>query len=195
MLSSNVTPSEDDACPAGAAATVFVNLGTNERRVPSLRVALELLQHTFGEVHRSSVYESEAVGFEGEPFFNMTAAFATASSARVVARRLRDIEACCGRDRTRPRFSSRTLDADLLLYGDAVLIDQDLELPRPEILTQAHVLGPLAEVAGARMHPLVGRTFAELWSNFGAARRAIRRVSLDLQSDSRSPGIAGGDAC
>jgi len=71
-----------------------------------------------------------------------------------------------GRSRTSQKFSSRTLDVDLILYGDTVLDEPNLRLPRDEITRYAFVLEPLAEIAPDLRHPVIGATYRELWADF-----------------------------
>ena len=68
-----------------------------------------------------------------------------------------------GRRRDVPRFSSRTLDADIVLYGDQVLTGEgNLQIPRPE-LKYAFVLKPLTDIAAGVVHPVLRKTLIELW--------------------------------
>ena len=69
---------------------------------------------------------------------------------------------------------SRTLDLDLLLYGEVMSSGNGIELPRDDVLSYAFVLGPLAEIAPALKHPVVQRTFAELWNEFEPSHRMHR---------------------
>jgi 2-amino-4-hydroxy-6-hydroxymethyldihydropteridine diphosphokinase len=159
-------------------ARVFISIGSNIDRAASIRDGVKALRERFGAIDLSSVYESEAVGFAGDPFYNLVAAFDTDEPVAAVAGALRRIEDAHGRDRSGPRFSSRTLDLDLLLYDDLVL-EGELELPRGEITENAFVLWPLAELAPARRHPVAGETFAGLWGRFDKGRQPLWPVPFE----------------
>jgi len=145
-------------------ALVFVSVGSNVERERHVRGALAALRRRFGPLLISSVYETPAVGFDGDPFYNLVVAFVTAQPAREVAATMHTIEAEHGRVHGSERFGPRTLDLDLLLYGDTVLHEDGLDLPRPEITHHAFVLQPLAEIASDVPHPASGRHYGELWS-------------------------------
>lgn len=159
-------------------ARVYVSVGTNIDRERNVRAALDALEAHYGSVQCSTIYETAAVGFDGDDFYNFVVGFDTGESPAEVAARLRAIEDANGRVRTGPRFSSRTLDLDLLLYDDLVLEEGRLQIPRDEIVHQAFVLAPLAEIAGERRHPLLGASFAQLWADFPKADLALRPVRL-----------------
>ncbi|MGD2073430.1 MAG: 2-amino-4-hydroxy-6-hydroxymethyldihydropteridine diphosphokinase [Gammaproteobacteria bacterium] len=147
-------------------ARVFVSIGSNIDRERNVAAALERLGGAFGALEQSTVYETEAVGFEGDPFYNLVVGFDTDLGPREVADLLHRIEDEQERERHGARFGARTLDLDLLLYDELVLDEADLRLPRPEILEYAFVLRPLAEIAGERIHPLTGASFAAMWDAF-----------------------------
>ena len=158
---------------------VFLSLGSNIEREHNIRSAVRALRRRFGDLQLSRVYESEAVGFDGDAFYNLVAAFDTEEDVHAVNRALAEIEDSHGRDRSGPRFSSRTLDIDLLLYGDRTLDEQGLRLPRGEITRNAFDLQPLAELAPDLRHPLEGRSYAELWADFDQASQRLWPVDFD----------------
>lgn len=143
---------------------VWISLGSNIEPERQLPAALTRLRAEYGPLSCSPVYRTRAVGFEGPDFLNMVAGFESAQPPAAIRQRLRQIEDAAGRVREGDAFSSRTLDLDLLTYGDLVIDQPPLQLPRDEILQQPFVLGPLAQVAPHELHPLTGRSYGELWA-------------------------------
>ena len=152
---------------------VFVSLGSNIEPDKHIPAGIVALRQVFGDVRISTIYRCPAVGFDGPDFHNAVAAFDTVEAVDTVAANLRRIEEAAGRERSDVKFSSRTLDLDLLLYGDAVLHDCGLDIPRGEITRYAFVLGPLAELAPDRRHPVTGERFDRLWQTFDSAGQSL----------------------
>jgi 2-amino-4-hydroxy-6-hydroxymethyldihydropteridine diphosphokinase len=159
---------------------IYISLGSNIEREANTRAGVRALQQHYGELELSSVYESEAVGFEGDAFYNMVIACDTDEDVHEVVRQLHAIENANGRDRNGPKFSSRTLDLDLLLYDDLVLDTNSLKLPREEILYNAFVLWPLAEIAPTLIHPVVRQSYNELWTSFDRAGANLHPIEFDF---------------
>jgi len=154
----------------------FLSIGSNidpQRHIPA---ALKDLTTLFGPLEVSSTYESEAVGFEGPLFHNLVAAFHSHLSAETVAEHLRAVEERHGRTRESQKFSSRTLDIDLILWGDETFSRGRLQIPRAETIRYAFVLEPLAELAPNLEHPGTGKTYAALWSEFDRTGVKQRRL-------------------
>ena len=158
---------------------VYISIGSNIDKETSIRKGITDMQSTFGELQLSSVYQSEAVGFDGDDFYNLVAAFDTEQDVMTISRQLHEIEDQNGRDRSGPRFSSRTLDLDLLVFDDLITDENDLEIPRGEILENAFVLWPLAEIAPQLTHPVTHQSYAEHWAAFDKTKEKLYPVEFD----------------
>lgn len=146
-------------------ARIYISIGSNIQRDYYVRAGVKALQQQFTAVQLSSVYESDAVGFNGDAFYNMVAAADTDLTIEQCVALLKQIEDQFGRVRGSEKFSGRTLDLDLLTY-DNVSCDTPVILPRPEITENAFVLWPLAEIAPDEVHPTSGQRYACLWQNY-----------------------------
>ncbi len=159
--------------------SVYLSIGSNIQREKHIRAGVKALQQIFGAVSLSSVYESDAVGFEGSPFLNLIAVFETIKTPTEVDAILDGIEKDNGRTAEQKKFNPRTLDLDLVLYGDYISEDPNLEIPRGEITRYAFVLEPLAEVAGELKHPLIKRNYQELWQEFDRSAVVQKRIPFN----------------
>lgn len=167
---------------------VFVSIGSNIDKERHVRAAVAELRRRYGDIVVSSVYESEPVGMQGENFYNLAVSFVTDQTPRAVAAALHDIESRHQRDRRGARFVSRTLDLDLILYGDAVVNEGGLAIPRAEVTTCAYALWPLAEIAGDARHPANGERFSDLWSRFDKNTQPIWPVDIALDQGNPKDG-------
>jgi len=152
---------------------VYLGLGSNIDRHKHITAALDALFDAFGELSLSSVFESEAVGFDGSPFFNMVVGLETDQSIARLSDRLKQIEDDNGRRRQGPKFASRTLDIDILIYGDWVGEYAGVSLPRDEITKNAFVLWPLAQIAPEREHPTLNKSYSQLWQAYDKERQKL----------------------
>ncbi len=143
---------------------LHLNIGSNQNRRINIRLALNKLKSNFTDITVSSLFESPAEGFVGSNFYNVGVNAKTKNNINEVVGILHDIENSLGRDRSLPKFSSRIIDLDLVLYNDA--IDEDLKVPRRDILKYAFVLAPLAELNPEDIHPQKGISFLNLWEEF-----------------------------
>lgn len=157
---------------------VFLGLGSNIERERYLTAGLDALQRLLGDLSLSSVYDGAAIGFDGQPFLNMVVAGDTAVPLDEFSRQLRAIEMAHGRSATTTRFSARQLDIDILTFGDAVGVHHGITLPREEILQNAFVLRPLAELAPQGMHPVVRRSYGQLWAEYDKQKQPLARVDF-----------------
>jgi 2-amino-4-hydroxy-6-hydroxymethyldihydropteridine diphosphokinase len=131
-------------------ALVYIGLGSNlGNRVQTIRRALDLLRadDDIEVVRVSSLRETDPVGYTDQPrFLNGVAALETQLAPRALLERMLAVERELGRTRDGPRFGPRTIDLDLLLYGDAVVDEPGLEIPHPRMAERPFVLEPLAEL-------------------------------------------------
>ena len=143
---------------------VHLNIGSNQNRRTNIRLAMKALEQYFSEIVLSSLFESPSEGFKGNDFYNVGVNITTLKTSNQVVDILRDIENSLGRDRSLPKFSSRMIDLDLVLYDG--IIDETLNVPRKDILKYAFVLAPLAELNPEAIHPLEGTSYQNLWKIF-----------------------------
>jgi len=156
----------------------WLSLGSNVEPEKHLRAALAELRARFGEIAVSPAYRFPAIGFDGAAFLNLAAGIDTDPDAVALNTWLHALEDRHGRRRDVPRYSDRTLDIDIVLYGDEVLRGPgNLEVPRAE-LKHAFVLKPLAEIAADVVHPTLHKTLAELWRGHPEHDALFERVAL-----------------
>ncbi len=163
---------------------IFLGIGSNVEPQRHICAALDRLAQQFAPLSLSPVYESEAVGFDGDPFHNFVAAFDSELALDALIARLKQIEDELGRDRDQPRFSPRTIDIDLLLYGEQVCDGEPLVLPRDEITRNAYVLRPLAELAPDLIHPRLGLRMAELWQTYDPTQQRLWPIAFAWPAES-----------
>ncbi len=158
---------------------VFVAAGSNVEPIAHLQRACEELLETWHDAVFSRAYRNKAVGFEGPDFVNLVVGFSTAQPLDTVIARLHAIETQCGRPRHAPKWASRTMDLDVLLYGDRVEKTSEYTLPRPDLLKRPFMLGPLAEIAPEVVHPTEHGTIGDLWQAFDRDAHPMEVVVLD----------------
>jgi 2-amino-4-hydroxy-6-hydroxymethyldihydropteridine diphosphokinase len=149
--------------------TAYIGLGANLPSIAgppesTLAAAGSRLESVGRVVARSSLYSTEPVGFAEQPrFVNAVVALETELAPRSLLESLLTIEREFGRDRAASFPNGpRTLDLDILLFGDLKISDPDLEIPHPRLAERAFVLVPLAEIAPNAIDPASGRTMGQL---------------------------------
>jgi len=155
----------------------YISIGSNINKDEHIPASLRALEQAFGELAVSSIYETEAVGFTGDVFYNLVVGFDSDLEVKAVTKQLRQIELDNGRTRDSRKFAARTLDLDLILYGDLIVNDGRLQIPRDEIEHYAFVLEPLAEIAPSLQHPVSHISYAELWEQFDKSDLRQKRVA------------------
>ncbi|MDH3979529.1 MAG: 2-amino-4-hydroxy-6-hydroxymethyldihydropteridine diphosphokinase [Gammaproteobacteria bacterium] len=156
-------------------AQVYVSIGSNIDRERNISLALQQLADDYGHLQQSSVYESDAVGFDSAPFYNLVVGFRTRVDPFQLQEQLHAIEAASGRERSES-MTARSLDLDLLIYDDVVMDEGGLILPRADITRYAFVLYPLAEIVPDARHPVSGERYADMWSAFDDSDQVLTRV-------------------
>ncbi len=159
-------------------ARIYISVGSNIEPEKNIREGIKQLYRMFSDITLSSVYLSEAIGFSGDDFYNLVVGAETSSSVSDVRSEFKVIELASGRQPDAAKFSSRSLDLDLLLY-DNVICREPVRLPRPEITFNAFVLRPLAEIAPDCVHPEVGETMVSLWRKYDKTSQVLRPIDFE----------------
>lgn len=161
---------------------IYISIGSNVEREKNIQHAIALLTAKFSNIKCSDVYESEAVGFAGDAFYNLVVKTSTKQSLETVLEILKKIEIECGRggenNRSEKKFAPRPIDLDLLLFGNKILHNENIDLPRADITRYAFVLLPLSELAPDLQHPELKISFSDLWQGFAGEKDKQKRVSF-----------------
>jgi 2-amino-4-hydroxy-6-hydroxymethyldihydropteridine diphosphokinase len=158
---------------------VFVAAGSNIDPVKQLTLALDELRRSFRPLLISPAYRNKAVGFEGEDFLNLVVGFDASDDLYRIRERLQQIEALCGRPRDAAKWAPRSMDLDILLYGDEIKNEPGLILPRPDLVKRPYMLKPMADIAPNVVHPTLHKTMRQLWNDFEDKAHAMTVVQLD----------------
>jgi 2-amino-4-hydroxy-6-hydroxymethyldihydropteridine diphosphokinase len=164
----------------------FIGVGSNIGPEDNIREALRRLAQSTRLVSISTFYREPAIGRTEEPdFYNGVVAIDTdLPPAKLKWEVLRPIEAALGRRRTADKYASRTIDLDLLLYGDLLLSSNDLTLPDPDILKRAFIAVPLYELAPALALPGSGLPIRQIAKQFAAqSMHPLREYTRRLQDE------------
>jgi 2-amino-4-hydroxy-6-hydroxymethyldihydropteridine diphosphokinase len=152
---------------------VYIGIGSNlgDRRNNCLRAIALLGTGGVKVLKRSSSHETEPWGVKEQPrFLNMAVEAETDMTPRELLSLLKKIEDRMGRTRT-VKWGPRTIDLDILFYGNIIIREPDLEIPHPLMHTRNFVLEPLREIAPQKVHPLLHRTVAELTAELGREKK------------------------
>ena len=151
---------------------VYLGIGSNINRIYNITKGLLDLKNKFGEIRLSPVYRSKAYGFRGQDFYNLVACLKCNYQLPRLKRELKQIEAKFGRKKTPAKFTSRTLDIDILLYGNLITKN----VPHSDITRLAFMLKPLSDLAPDLIHPLTGQSFADIWKTFDSSKQPLTNV-------------------
>ena len=144
--------------------TTYIALGSNQgNRFDYLQKAVDAIFSEIGSVTTlSSVYETPSWGFDGNDFLNACLSVDTYYPAEKVLQKLLEIETRFGRQRHGDGFANRSLDLDVLFYGQQQLNTETLTLPHPHIAKRRFVLQPLADIAADFIHPTLNKSISSL---------------------------------
>lgn len=157
--------------------TAFLCLGSNIKPKRHIRFAVQRLQRDFNNVVTSNVYKSSAVGFDGDDFLNLAIALKTDFSLGELLRYTDSLEKDAGRIRvSRGNYDSRTLDVDVVMFGNLTGQHKGRQWPSEDIQDNAHVLLPMSEIAGDRAHPALGVNFTQLWKEFNSVGQRLKQI-------------------
>lgn len=157
---------------------VYVAAGSNIEPARYLSRALEELAKVYSPITPSPAYRNKAVGFTGDDFINLVIGFHTEDAPDDVRRQLQKIEAACDRPKDAPKWAPRTMDLDILLFGNLVSNEPGLVIPRPDLVKRPYMLKPMADISPDVRHPTLGKTMRELWEAFSSGEHSMVEVSL-----------------
>ncbi len=144
--------------------SVYIALGSNiGQKQVFLQNAIDAIFRSIGTVNKvSAVYETPAWGFDGDPFYNSCIKVKTRLKAQEVLKILQTIENSMGRVRQTEGYENRTIDLDILFFGDDCIEDIDLKIPHPELSKRDFVLFPLADITPQKKHPILNENIEDL---------------------------------
>jgi 2-amino-4-hydroxy-6-hydroxymethyldihydropteridine diphosphokinase len=171
-----------------AVKTVYLSLGSNlGDRLGALQAAMARLAAPDFRIRRvSSIYETEPVDLRDQPWFlNLVLEAETDLFPKQLLARIRKVELELGHKRLRKK-GPRTIDIDILLYGETVIESAELVIPHPRLTERRFVLEPLAELAPQLRHPVSRQTIAEMLpATLGQAVRAFRAKTPRTAKDAK----------
>lgn len=159
---------------------IFVGIGSNIDREKNIKSCVSILKDVYGDMMISPVYETESMGFDGPNFYNLVSCFETNQSVYELKNTLNEIENDHGRHFNETKFSSRTLDIDILYYDDLVLSDDKIQIPRKEICEYDFVLKPLVDLVPDFIHPTHNISHKDMMNNIKIKTQIISTINIDL---------------
>ncbi len=159
---------------------IFVGIGSNIDREKNIKSCITILKDMYGDIIISPVYETESMGFDGPSFYNLVSCFETDESIYELKNTLNKIENNHGRHFNETKFSSRTLDIDILYYDDLILSDDKVQVPRKEICEYDFVLKPLIDLVPDFIHPVHNISHKEILDSIKIKQQIISIVNMDF---------------
>ncbi|KJY83597.1 2-amino-4-hydroxy-6-hydroxymethyldihydropteridine pyrophosphokinase [Vibrio galatheae] len=142
--------------------TAYIGIGSNIERRKHIAAAIDELTNIGADIRLSTIYECESIGFDSSAFYNLVVEMKTSFNLTEFSSQLRNIERKLGRAENASKFEPRTIDLDIILFGEHTS-ETKPELPRRDIFEYAFVLKPLLELCPQLVVPQDGRTIEEIW--------------------------------
>ena len=158
---------------------VYVGIGSNIKQEEHIKACVKSLNKEFIDLELSPTYESSSMGFDGPNFYNLVATFRTNHDVVELKRILNAIERDNGRSLGEVKFSSRTLDIDILYYDE--LVDVQKNIPRSEIVKFDFVLRPLHDLCPAHIHPITQKTHHTMINDTTYEKMIINQIDINYE--------------
>ena len=159
--------------------SVYVGIGSNINQIFHIKECIKAFNNRFINIQLSPTYESSSMGFDGPNFYNLVACFNTDLEIDILKQTLKKIEMENGRHLGEEKFSSRTLDIDILYYDD--LIDDEMNIPRHEILNFDFVLRPLFDLSPSHIHPVTQKTHYKMLNETIYQKMIINEIDVNFK--------------
>tara|TARA_B100000965_G_scaffold276616_1_gene234438 strand:+ start:174 stop:665 length:492 start_codon:yes stop_codon:yes gene_type:complete len=157
---------------------VFFGIGSNIKPEENIILAVREIKNIFDDVTISPVYKNKSVGFEGNDFLNLVISCSTKMSVYEVTDFIEQAHNLSGREKKSNKYLSRTLDIDLLMFGDHIIQDSKIHIPRDDILKYSFVLKPLVDIAPESVHPVTKSSFREHWERMDKTENPLIPVEI-----------------
>ncbi len=157
---------------------VFIGIGSNINKNENLQSCIKIIEKDFGSLKISPVYETQSMGFKGPNFYNCVCSFFTKKDIYELKNHLGKIESDHGRHFKETKFSSRTLDIDILYFDNLILNNKHVQVPRKEILEFDFVLLPLNDLEPEFTHPELGRKHKDIIRGDNIKKLIIKKIDL-----------------
>ena len=159
---------------------VFIGIGSNLNKIKNIKSSISKIQNDYKNVKISPVYETKAMGFDGPNFYNLVCSFNTTEDIYKLKERLNKIELDHGRNLNETKYSSRTLDIDILYYDNLILVDDKIKIPRKEIIEYDFVLRPLIDIDAEFIHPVLLIPNNKIEEKHDIKKHIIAKVDINL---------------
>ena len=159
---------------------IFIGVGSNVDREKNIASCINMLKESYESFSMSPIYETESMGFSGPNFYNLVCKFETDEKLLDLKLNLNNIEMVHGRTHGETKFSSRTLDIDILYYDSLVIETDNITVPRDEIIRYDFVLRPLVDIAPDFIHPKEKLTNEEILNTYDIEKLIINTVKIEI---------------